>query len=78
MHGVQLTARAGDVVAPAMAFTAMLDPKTEPILDAATRFLWSEDMNESREAFIANHVSLFAGADGPEGEQRLEWTQAHR
>lgn len=60
-----------------MAFTAMLDPKTEPILDAATRFLWSEDMNESREAFIANHVSLFAGADGPEGEQRLEWTQAH-
>ena len=54
-----------------MACTAMLDPKTEPILDAATRFLWSEDMNESREAFIANHVSLFAGADGPEGEQRL-------
>ena len=61
-----------------MAFTNVLDPKTEPILDAATRFLWSEDMQESTDAFTRNHVGMFAGAEGPEGEQRLEWTVAHK
>ena len=97
-----------------------LEPATEHILEAATKFLW-DDMKETLETFCANHASLFAGvadsvgrnrlaentlrdilgvgpAAGPlgspaggglgafrtvkapevEGEQRLEWTQAHR
>ena len=97
-----------------------LRPETEPILEAATKFLW-EDIKETLEAFCINHADLFAGvadgdpsrdrtaemvlrdalgvgpAAGPlgdsgggglgafrsvkapqvEGEQRLEWTQAH-
>ena len=96
-----------------------LNPATEPILEAATKFLW-DDMKETLEAFCANHAHLFVGVDdspgrnraaetalrdalgigpaaGPlgdpaggglgafqsvkapavEGEQRLDWTQAH-
>lgn len=100
------------------------NPATEPIIEAATKFLW-DDMKETLESFCVNHAHLFAGvvdplgegglarnraaetalrdalgvgpATGPlgdpaggglgafrsakapdaEGEQRLEWTQAH-
>ena len=66
------------IVRAEMAFTNLLNPKTEPILDVATRFLWSEEMQESTDAFTRNHVALFAGAEGSGGEQRLEWTEAHK
>ena len=61
-----------------MSFTNLLDPKTEPILDAATKFLWSEDLQESVDQFTANYVGMFHGADGMDGEQRFEWTGAHK
>ena len=37
-----------------------LQPTTEPILEAATKFLW-DDMKETLEAFCRNHAELFAG-----------------
>ena len=55
-----------------------LDPSTAPILDAATKFLWNDEMQSSVDAFTRNFVPLFEGATGPDGEQRLEWTEAHR
>eukprot|EP01048_Picozoa_sp_COSAG05_P019240 COSAG05_NODE_2963_length_2459_cov_2.922458_3_plen_306_part_00 len=54
-----------------------LDQATIAILEAADEFLWSEEMSQSLDAFMTNHASMFAGAK-PDGEQRLEWTQAHR
>ena len=72
-----------------------LQPATEPILEAASKFLW-EDMKATLDQFCRNHASLFEGLAPPkapaglgfgvfrpvkaplaEGEQRLEWTQAH-
>lgn len=47
------------------------------IVAAAADFLWSAALIESIEAFTLNHVSMFADAN-PDGEQRLEWTEAHR
>ena len=52
------------------------DPRSEEILDAAAQFLWSDEMATSLEAFTENHKELFVGAT-PDGEQKLEWTQAH-
>ena len=47
-----------------------LRPETEPILEAATKFLW-EDMKETLEAFCINHADLFAGvADGDPSRDR--------
>ena len=57
---------------------AALQPSTAPILDAATKFLWSDEMQESVDAFTRNYTPLFEGSQGPEGEQKLEWTDAHR
>ena len=57
---------------------AALHPSTAPILDAATKFLWSDEMQESVDAFTRNYTPLFEGSQGPEGEQKLEWTDAHR
>ena len=73
-----------------------LNPRTEPILEAATKFFWSEEMQESLDSFCANYADLFADVEPPkpatglgflvpqpvqaampQGEQRLEWTQAH-
>jgi hypothetical protein len=57
-----------------------MSPSTQPILDAAGEFLWSDELQESLDAFSKNHASMFENAppDATEGgEQRLEWTQAH-
>ena len=50
----------------------------QAIIEAAADFMWSEEMQESIDAFSTNHASMFDGAEGVEGEHRLEWTQAHR
>ena len=52
------------------------DPRSEEILEAAAQFLWSDEMATSLEAFTENHKEMFVGAT-PDGEQKLEWTQAH-
>ena len=57
---------------------ATLRPGTQAIIEAAADFMWSEEMQESIDAFSTNHASMFEGAEGVEGEHRLEWTQAHR
>eukprot|EP01047_Picozoa_sp_COSAG01_P084238 COSAG01_NODE_17995_length_1107_cov_1.798611_1_plen_89_part_01 len=44
------------------------------ILDAASEYLWSEELAASIDAFVRNHRSMFAGASAG-GEQKLEWTQ---
>lgn len=59
-----------------------MNPNTEPILDAANKFLWSDGMQESMDGFATNYAELFVGVRkklGEElsGEQRLEWTTAH-
>ena len=54
-----------------------MNPHTQPILDAAAEFLWSDDLQTSLDDFCANHAPIFAGATGAEGEQKLEYTQAH-
>ena len=59
-----------------------MNPNTEPILDAANKFLWSDGMQESMDGFATNYAELFVGVRkkiGQEldGEQRLEWTTAH-
>lgn len=41
-----------------------LKPSTEPILEAATKFLW-DDMKDSLDSFCENHAALFAGAAPP-------------
>jgi hypothetical protein len=56
--------------------SAALEPRSEEILERAAEFLWSDAMAESLEAFTENHRDMFVGAT-PDGEQRLEWTQAH-
>lgn len=38
---------------------AGLAEATEDILDAASEFLWSDEMEQSLEAFYTNHASLF-------------------
>jgi len=48
------------------------------ILEAASEFLWSEQMQDSLEAFTTNYASMFEGATWPAEEQRLEWGEAHR
>ena len=55
---------------------AALQPATEGILEAASQFLWSDEMAESLDSFSVNHASMFAGATA-DGEQKLEWHQAH-
>ena len=57
---------------------AALQPSTAPILDAATKFLWSDEMQESVDSFTKNYTPLFEGSTGPDGEQKLEWTEAHK
>lgn len=52
------------------------DPRSEEILERAAQFLWSDAMATSLEAFTENHKDMFVGAT-PDGEQKLEWTQAH-
>ena len=54
----------------------VLHHATEGILDAAAEFLWSEAMATSLDSFSDNHKDMFTGATA-DGEQRLEWTQAH-
>ena len=54
----------------------VLHHATEGILDAAAEFLWSEAMATSLDSFSTNHKDMFTGATA-DGEQRLEWTQAH-
>lgn len=59
-----------------------MNPNTEPILDAANKFLWSDGMQESLDTFATNYAEMFVGVRrklGEEllGEQRLEWTEAH-
>lgn len=60
-----------------------MNPNTEPILDAANKFLWSDGMQESLDTFATNYAEMFVGVRrrlGEEllGEQRLEWTEAHK
>ena len=55
-----------------------LSETTVLILEAAAKFLFTDDLQASLAAFSANHASMFAGAAGTEGEQRLEWSEAHR
>ena len=42
-----------------------LNPRTEPILEAATKFFWSEEMQESLDSFCANYADLFADVEPP-------------
>ena len=54
-----------------------MNPATKPILEAASEFLWSDELQSSLDSFSTNHAPMFADATGVEGEQKLEWTQAH-
>ena len=54
-----------------------MTPATKPILEAASEFLWSDELQSSLDSFSTNHAPMFADATGVEGEQKLEWTQAH-
>ena len=57
-----------------------MDGNTKRILEAAAEFLWSDQLQESLDAFSRNHASMFADAPPDAtsgGEQKLEWTQAH-
>ena len=49
----------------------------QEIVATAADFLWSSALAASIEAFTANHLSMFEGSR-PQGEHRLEWTQAHK
>lgn len=53
-----------------------LQPATEGILEAASQFLWSDEMAASLDVFSTNHAAMFAGAS-TSGEQKLEWHQAY-
>ena len=55
-----------------------LSPSTVAILEAAAKFLFTDELQASLAAFTANHASMFSGATGVEGEHRLEWSEAHR
>ena len=54
-----------------------LSEATVLILEAAAKFLFTDELQASLAAFSANYASMFAGAAGTEGEQRLEWSEAH-
>ncbi len=53
-----------------------LQPATANILEAASEFLWSEEIAESLDAFSANHATMFVGGS-VSGEQKLNWHQAY-
>eukprot|EP01043_Picozoa_sp_COSAG02_P034377 COSAG02_NODE_2399_length_8948_cov_21.873771_5_plen_158_part_00 len=53
-----------------------LQPATEGILEAASEFLWSEEIAASLESFSASHATMFIGGS-TSGEQKLEWHQAY-
>ena len=55
-----------------------LSEATVLILEAAAKFLFTDELQASLAAFSVNYASMFAGAAGTEGEQRLEWSEAHR
>lgn len=60
--------------------TREMDENTEAIIETVNRFLWSDMMQESLNSFCENHAEMFVGVRedaGVEGEQKLEWTQAH-
>ena len=58
-----------------------MNPSTEPILDAANKFLWSDEMQESMDGFASNYGEMFVGVTRQQAagraEQMLEWTEAH-
>ena len=58
-----------------------MNPSTEPILDAANKFLWSDEMQESMDGFASNYGEMFVGVTRQQAagraEQKLEWTEAH-
>ena len=54
-----------------------LSDTTVFILEAAAKFLFTDDLQGSLAAFCANHASMFLGTTGLQGEQRLEWSEAH-
>lgn len=57
-----------------------MNATTEGILEAASDFLWSDELQESLDSFSRNHAHMFADAPPDAtsgGEQKLEWTQAH-
>ena len=53
-----------------------MQPQTAGIIATAADFMWSQPLATSIEAFTANHANLFTNPPA-NGEQRLEWTQAH-
>jgi|EP01047_Picozoa_sp_COSAG01_P060135 hypothetical protein len=55
-----------------------MNPNTQPIMDIASEFLWGAEMQDSMSAFAANYASMFVGVRRADGEQRLEWTEAHK
>ena len=58
--------------------SAIMNPNTQPIIDIASEFLWGQEMQDSMAAFAANYASMFVGVRHADGEQRLEWTEAHK
>ena len=57
-----------------------MNPASEEIIDVTNKFLWGQVMQDSLNSFAQNHAEMFVGVSatqGEEGEQRLEWTQAH-
>ena len=60
------------------AASAQLSPSTVAILEAAAKFLFTDELQASLAAFTTNHASMFVGATGVEGEHRLEWSEAHK
>jgi hypothetical protein len=49
-----------------------MDPSTQPIIEAAAEFLWSDELQESLDTFARNHASMFAGCTNTASEQKLE------
>jgi hypothetical protein len=63
--------------AAAGADQATLSEATVLILEAAAKFLFTDELQGSLAAFSSNYAAMFAGASGVQGEQKLEWSEAH-
>ena len=49
-----------------------MNPSTEPILDAANKFLWSDEMQESMDGFASNYGEMFVGVTRQQAAGRAE------
>ena len=52
--------------------------QNEAILQAASEFLFSDSFQAAADKLAETHGHLFLGAQGLEGEQRLEWQEVYK